>query len=52
MPSDPTKYRRGYYIGGRYLEPTELNKQQEISLLADKQGVGALFRTGATLNVT
>ena len=52
MPSDPTKYRRILYIGGRYLEPTELNKQQEISLLADKQGVGALFRTGATLNVT
>jgi hypothetical protein len=50
--ANPNAYRRVYYIGGRYLEARELNFQQQIDILMDEQGMGALYRTGATLNVT
>lgn len=48
----PAQYRRQLYIGGRILEDRELNMLQTFYLNAEELGLGSLYRTGATLNVT
>lgn len=48
----PSQYRRQIYIGGRYLEDRELNTLQTFYLSAEEQGLGAVYREGATFNVS